>query len=229
MQHRRAEHGVQADQAAGALTDDRRDSHTCHAPPEYCDKQNVQHNVYAGGGGHGDERRGAVAHGPQEAAEQVEAHHQRHAAEDNAQVQAGQMDDFIRRVHQAQHRPQEQLGSDLQHYDGRKGQKQALSGGFTHLRVIPCAKALGDLDTEALRQADGNGQHRPVEPACRGYGSHFRHGFRVADDEGTTSEYSCWKALPAMIGRQNSRMCLVGLPVVMSRVRAMVGLLIMSE
>ena len=147
-------------------------------------QHNIQHNVDDGSHDQKVQRPFGIAHRAQDVGAHVVNHLRNHAQKVNLQILGRHTHDFIRRLHQAQHRAADEQADHRQRRAARNGKGQCRVHLAVHFIVVPRAKALGNNHPRAAAQAHKK-PHQQLHKRAGCPHSRQRLGtHKVADDQG---------------------------------------------
>ena len=115
------------------------------ATPQRNDRHqhNIQHNVDDGSHDQKVQRPFGIAHRAQDVGAHVVNHLRNHAQKVDLQILGRHTHNFIRRLHQAQHRAADEQADHRQRRAARNGKGQCRVHLAVHFIVVPRAKAFG--------------------------------------------------------------------------------------
>ena len=147
-------------------------------------QHNIQHNVDDGSHDQKVQRPFGIAHRAQDVGAHVVNHLRNHAQKVDLQILGRHPHDFIRRLHQAQHRAADEQADHRQRRAARNGKGQCRVHLAVHFIVVPRAKALGNNHPRAAAQAHKK-PHQQLHKRAGCPHSRQRLGtHKVADDQG---------------------------------------------
>ena len=163
----------QTSQPGHELGEHRGEGRAEHIHMEIEDEDHVQDNVRQGGGDEPDDRRAAVAHGPEDPGGVVVQEVGRQAGEDGDDVDKGPLIDIGGGVHHRQDIPAEEHGNGGERRRADGAQPDAPGHVAAQLLVVARAELLGGGDGKAAAHPGAEAHHQEVDGPG---GAHRRQG-----------------------------------------------------